>query len=271
MIREKDMIEDKLREAAGHVCRLGYSPMYIAVYGSQNYGLALDTPAYRSDLDFKCVVLPSLRDLVEGRKPTSLTVETGEGQIDIKDIRVFVESVCKMNPAYLECLSTDNCLILEGGACMAGMKMLLPELLVQRAASFARACQGLFMQKEKQMCHPFPAAMEKIRAYGYDGKQVHHMYRLLRMLQVFAYTGEMQLTAPKDARKLLLDLKLGRIALDDARHMIEIWKPEMQAAVAQIAQRYPEHGCDAAKKMIRLAHGAMQAHCRQEILGERTS
>ncbi len=255
---------DELKRAAAHVRALGYAPAYIAVYGSQNYGLALDTPEYRSDLDLKCVVLPSLRDLVEGKKPASRTVETPEGQIDIKDIRVFVDSVGKMNPAYLECLATQHCLTLAHGECFAAMKALLPALLAQRGAAFARACQGLFMQKERQMCHPFPAAMEKIRAYGYDGKQVHHMYRLLRLLQVFAQTGEMQLTAPQDASALLMDLKLGRVPLDDARRMIEAWKPEMKAVVAEIERAHPTDGAAAAEEILRLAHEAMLAHCRGE-------
>lgn len=258
-------IDFKLKQAAVHVRALGYTSAYIAVYGSQNYGLSLDTPAYRSDQDFKCVVLPSLRDLVEGRKPASLTVETNEGQIDIKDIRIFVESVCKMNPAYLECLATEKCLALEHGPCFVEMKALLQELLAQRGAAFAHACQGLFLQKEKQMCHPFPAAMEKIRAYGYDGKQVHHMYRLLLMLQIFARTGEILLIAPQDARALLMDLKLGRIPLQDARTMIETWKPELGAVVSQIEQKYAVIGSTAAEKMTFLMHEAMLAHCYQEI------
>lgn len=254
----------ELGRAAAHMHALGYTPIYLAVYGSQNYGLSLDTAAYRSDLDFKCVVLPSLRDLVEGKRPASLTVETHEGQIDIKDIRVFMEAVCKMNPAYLECLATPNCLMLEHGQCLMEMRALLPELLAQRGAAFAHACRGLFMQKEQQMCHPFPAAMEKIRAYGYDGKQVHHMYRLLRMLQIFAQTGDMQLTAPQDARTLLMNLKLGNVPLDDARAMIEAWKLELRSVVLQIEQAYTVRGSEAAEKMVALMHEAMYAFCLLE-------
>lgn len=261
----------ELGRAAAHVHALGYTPIYLAVYGSQNYGLSLDTAAYRSDLDFKCIVLPSLRDLVEGKRPVSLTVETHEGQIDIKDIRVFMEAVCKMNPAYLECLATPNCLMLKHGQCLMEMRALLPELLAQRGAAFAHACRGLFMQKERQMCHPFPAAMEKIRAYGYDGKQVHHMYRLLRMLQTFAQTGEMQLTAPQDARALLMDLKLGGVSLDDARAMIEGWKPELEAVVSRIEREYAAHGGEAAQRMTDLMHEAMLAYCRYEVRNDEYS
>lgn len=258
------MFEERLRSAAKIVSDRGYFPVYVSLHGSQNYGLTIHTQDYQSDFDFKCIVLPSLRDLVEGKKPASLTLETPEGQIDIKDIRVFVESVGKMNPAYLECIATQHCLTLAHEACFSAMKALLPTLLAQRGAAFARVCQGLFMQKEKQMCHPFPAAMEKIRAYGYDGKQVHHMYRLLRMLQIFAKTGEMQLTAPQDARALLTDLKLGRVPFDEAQRLIEGWKRELKEAVSQIELTYPECGAAAAEEILRLSHEAMLAHCRGE-------
>ncbi|MBR5226400.1 MAG: nucleotidyltransferase domain-containing protein [Clostridia bacterium] len=260
------MFEERLRSAAKVVSDQGYFPVYISLHGSQNYGLAIHTEDYQSDFDFKCIVLPSLRDLVEGKKPTSLTIETQEGQIDIKDIRVFVESVGKMNPAYLECLATQHFLTLAHEECFSAMKALVPVLLAQRGAAFARACQGLFMQKEKQMCHPFPAAMEKIIAYGYDGKQVHHMYRLLRMLQLFAQTGKMQLSAPQDAKALLTDLKLDRIPLDEARRLIEGWKCELKDVVAKIEREYPECGAAAAEEILSLSHETMLAHCRYEAI-----
>lgn len=258
--------ETELRKAADHVRSMGYSPVYIALYGSQNYGLSINLPGYRSDLDFKCVVLTSLRDLVEGRKPVSVTVDTEDGQIDIKDIRVMMEAVGKMNPAYLECLATVHCLILDGGACFVQIKTCLLQLLAERGAVFARACLGLFLQKEKQLCHPFPAAMEKIQAYGYDGKQAHHMYRLLLMLRDFAQSGEMRLIPPEGARELLMDLKLGRIPLEEARALIDGWKTEMQALAARIEEDHGEAGKAAQEALIRLAQAAMLEHCRREAV-----
>jgi hypothetical protein len=37
---------------------------------------------------------------------------------------------------------------------------------------------GMSMEKYKALEHPYPATMDKIVAYGYDGKQLHHMIRL---------------------------------------------------------------------------------------------
>ena len=43
---------------------MGYKVVYVALYGSQNYNL--ETP--KSDLDFKAMVVPTLDDIVFGRR-----------------------------------------------------------------------------------------------------------------------------------------------------------------------------------------------------------
>ena len=255
---------DRLRAVVQRVSALGYIPVYASLYGSQNYGLALDEDGYHSDYDFKCIVLPSLRDLVEEKKPASLTIDTADGQIDIKDIRVFADVVIKMNPAYLECLAADHSLILPGGKDMERMCALLPELMTQRMAVFARVCCGLFEEKAKKMRHPYPTVAEKIERFGYDGKQVHHMYRLLVTLRAFEESGRFQLIVPEGEKPLLTALKLNRIALDEAERMIETWREEMHVLREHIAQRYPVRGNQAAEEIARISREMVYAHCVDE-------
>lgn len=255
------VFEKRLRAAARYAYELGGFPIYISLHGSQNYGLAVHTDDYQSDYDFKCIVLPSLWDLVEGRKPVSLTVETDEGQIDIKDIRVFCDALERMNPAYLESLATEHHLILSGGEEMEQIRTLLPRLMAQQAARFAQACAGLFEDKAKRMCHDSPAAHERIVLHGYDGKQPHHMYRLLLLLQAFEKTGTMLLEAPQEERELLMQLKLNEIPLDSVRKMIPEWRAKLCAARAGIEEKYGEPKTEAHDEILRLAHRMMHAHC----------
>lgn len=257
-------MEKRLRAAAAHVAALGYAPVYVSLFGSQNYGLAIDLPGYHSDYDYKCVVLPSLSDLVEERKPVSKTIETPEGQIDIKDIRVFADVLSRMNPSYLECLASDAYLALPGGEGMEKIRTLLPRLMAERGAAFARVCCGLFEEKGKQMRHPYPAAMEKIKRYGYDGKQTHHMYRLLLMLRAFEESGEFRLHVPEGEKPLLTDLKLNRVPLGDAERMIDTWRSEMRALQEKIAKAYPAQGKAAEDEIRRIARRMMYAHCADE-------
>lgn len=256
----------RLDQAAQQVRLLGHHPAYLSLYGSQNYGLALDEDNYRSDFDFKCVVLPSLRALAEGRKPVSRTVDTQDGQIDIKDIRVFSESVCKMNPAYLECLLTPNALALAGGEAIEKMKVLLPALFCERGADFARVCAKSFDEKERRLYHTSPAQAENIARYGYDLKQAHHMYRLLVTMRVFEETGEMRLAAPEEEKALLLDLKRGRFALTEIKQMVKAWRAELGEIEARCALAYGKAQDSTAKKIMQISAEAIDEHCRKEVL-----
>lgn len=257
-------MKERLCIAAEHAVKHGYTPVYISLYGSQNYGLAVSNASYQSDYDYKCIVLPSLSDLVEERKPASVTLDMKDGQIDIKDIRVFADVVIRMNPAYLECLAAENTLILPGGERFGEMRTLLPQLMKENGAAFARVCCGLFEEKAKQMRHPYPAAAEKIAKYGYDGKQTHHMYRLLLMLRAFMESGQFCLAVPQEEKPLLMDLKLNRIALDEAESMITVWRKEMRLMREEIFRRHSVHGSEAAEEIFRLSREMVYEHCVQE-------
>lgn len=256
------MFEEKLHTAAEHISALGYSPVYVALHGSQNYGLAVHTTEYQSDFDFKCIVLPSLWDLVEGKKPASLTIETENGQIDIKDIRVICDALERMNPAYLESFATDYHLFLPGGEPIEEIRTLTPRLMTERAAVFARACEGLFEDKARRMCHDSPAVHEKILRYGYDGKQAHHMYRLLLVLEAFERSGKYVLEAPKQAHAQLMALKLNRIALQEAMERISEWRERIRRVRGRIEEEYGEAKNEAHRAIVQISREMMFAHCK---------
>ena len=259
-------IEARLQRAAEHVRSLGYFPAYVSLYGSQNYGLSLDCDGYVSDYDFKCVVLPSLREITEERDYASLTVDFEGGQIDIKDIRLFTKLIARMNPAYLEGLLTAYTLVLPDGEAVEAMRALMPALFAERGAAFTRACVGLFEEKAKRMCHPSPAQAENIARYGYDLKQAHHMYRLLVTLREFERTGGMQLAAPQEEQPLLMDLKRGRYDLEAVLRWTEAWRAEIHALAARLEAAYGKEAKTVAKQLEKLRRDAVYAHCRSEVL-----
>jgi len=261
-------IVSRLKRAADYVRCLGYFPTYISLYGSQNYGLSLEEDTYRSDYDFKCIVLPSLREITDEKDCASLTVDFEGGQIDIKDIRLFTRLIEKMNPAYLECLLTENRLALQEGECVKAMHALLPALFAERGAMFARVCAKLFEEKAKRLCHDSPAQAENIARYGYDLKQAHHMYRLLVMLRVFERKGEMRLLPPEQEKALLLDLKRGTYGLDEVLKLIESWQAEIHALEARIAAAYGKEKKNTAKQLEKLRKAAVYEHCRREVLND---
>ena len=69
--------------------------------GSHNYGL--NTPD--SDIDTKCIITPSLKEISLNHKPTSKTLHLPkEEQCDVKDIRAYMECFTKQNLNFMEIL-----------------------------------------------------------------------------------------------------------------------------------------------------------------------
>ena len=231
------MWTSRLEEARAFVESRGYACAYAALYGSQNYGLALDMPDYRSDVDVKCAVLPDLHALARGEFVPPVTLDWQGGQIEIKDARRIAEVAAKMNPAYLETLLTPH--YIAPCAAFEAVRAQAQTLLAEDPAGFLQACRGTALVKRKNLCHPFPSAMEKIRRFGYDGKQAHHMYRLLLVMRAFERTGCYELSAPQEETALLIALKRNEIPLEQARIWADAWANEMDAICLRAGEGRP--------------------------------
>ena len=76
--------------------------------GSTNYGLDCEN----SDIDTKCIVVPSFKDIALARKPVSTThVLANDEHLDGKDVRKYMETFRKQNLNFLEILFTPYCII----------------------------------------------------------------------------------------------------------------------------------------------------------------
>lgn len=227
------MIMKHLEMAVEEVRSLGYTPVYAAIYGSQNYGLDTYSDDHQSDYDVQVIVMPSLYDLVFKGASVSRTVEYKGGQIDIKDVVTASTVILKMNPRYLEILLTPFYLTFPGGEYMEEVRSLLPSLLSQRAPLFARALFGCFQEKIGKAQSAAPKSAEKIRKYGYDGKELHHALRLKLMLEDFEKTGRMILHPPAHEIPYLVKLKNNEIPLEEVADLSRLWVDEATA----LAQR----------------------------------
>lgn len=122
-------------------CRGGWVGLFLQ--GSQNYNLDYEG----SDIDTKAIMLPSFSDFVLNAKPLSTThiMENNE-HVDFKDIRLMFDCIKKQNINFVEILFTPYSII-------------NPE--------YADLFQPVL-----------DARMDKIEAFGYDPKQLHHALRL---------------------------------------------------------------------------------------------
>lgn len=205
--------------------RQGYKVAYICIYGSQNYGLELDSDEYQSDIDMKAIIVSTLDDLVENSKPISTTIETEWGQCDLKDIRPYFQTLLKANPAYIETLFTDYYIVDDNFKEEFDQIFKLRENLVHTLRlQFIRAMYGMMCEKEKALCHPYPTIAHKIEKYGYDGKQAHHILRLWIMME--DYFGKniplSQCFYPSHSKEELIDLKLNKPSLDGTKSEVKV-------------------------------------------------
>lgn len=101
----KRNIAQALNEHLNAVIAAGYQKSQILgifLYGSQNYGTDLES----SDVDTKCILVPSLEDLCLAR-PVSKEIHLENGEhCEIKDIREIVVNFRKQNINFLEILYT---------------------------------------------------------------------------------------------------------------------------------------------------------------------
>lgn len=148
----------------------------LFLQGSQNYGLDMPT----SDVDTKLIVVPTFEDIALARKPVSTTyVRANDEHIDLKDIRLYIETFRKQNLNFLEILFTDyfvvNPLYAEQWARLVEHREEIARMNPYRAV---KSMKGIAMEKFHAMEHPYPTKIDLIQKYGFDGKQVHHLIRV---------------------------------------------------------------------------------------------
>lgn len=208
--KQKKILEDR-----------GYRVAYICIYGSQNYNLDVNTEEYQSDLDMKAVVVPNLDNLINNSKPVSKVVDTEWGQCDIKDIRVYFQTLLKANPAYLETLYSKYFLVDGNFEEQFDQVFKLRDDLVHAIrAQMVRAIYGMMCEKQKALTYPYPSIAHKIEKYGYDGKQSHHIFRLYGFMRDYygkKKTFQDSLLVAGDWKDLLMKHKLNKLELDEVQ------------------------------------------------------
>lgn len=148
----------------------------IFIQGSQNYQLDYSG----SDIDTKCIVLPTLEDICLNKKTTSYThVRENNEHIDFKDLRVITTDFKKQNINFLEVLFTKYKIINEDYATLfQPMFDYAEDIARYDNYRFVRATAGMSMEKHKALTLDRPSQHEEVVRYGWATKQLHHLKRL---------------------------------------------------------------------------------------------
>ena len=195
----------------------------VFLQGSQNYGLDYEG----SDIDTKCIVLPTLEDLIFNRKPVSTThVLPNEEHLDLKDVRLYFQTFRKQNLNFMEILFTKYKIVNPTYEPMWNRLIENNEQIARyNPVGAVKTMKGIAMEKYHAMEHRYPSKVELINKYGYDPKQLSHLLRveeyLLRYVNGESYSNCLitkipgTLKAAKDTKKLLW-------TLDEAREIAEV-------------------------------------------------
>ena len=238
-----EYINNKVKKHYDYLVSLGLNVIGVFAQGSMNYGLFIDEEEYKSDVDTKAIVLPTLDDLISGSKMKSTKYDLDGEQIDVKDIRVMVDMWKKSNPAYLEILFTKYKVInplfesfvnriLEMGNDI--VKMNFPQL--------AKCISGMSKEKVIALEHEYPATIEKIKKFGYDPKQLASIIRLTHLIEnLFEKNkkfGDAIIYHNGELRNYMIDVKKGKIELEEARKLAELYDTKTNAIKNDVVEQY---------------------------------
>ena len=228
--------EDVQKQVQSHYDKLiesGYNVVGVFLYGSQNYELDYE----KSDVDTKAIVLPALKDIILNRQPVSTTVDMGNGCLcDVKDIRKMFECFRKQNINFIELLFTKY-YVLNPTYKNLYKPMFDNAEKIARYNNYAslNCMSGMALEKYNALDHPYPSIKDKIEKYGYDNKQLHHIFRLNEFIQRYITNEKYaDILISTDKEELLLVKKEYIYSYADAKSLAE----EMCIFIKEVKDNY---------------------------------
>ena len=163
-MNREERIMQRVQEHYDYLQQKGYEIVFLALQGSQNYGLDVYDENYMSDIDTKAVVLPSFEDFVYNRQPISKTVVLENNEhIDVKDVREMFETYKKQNVNYIETLFSKFRIVNDKYKDIVQILFDNAEEIAHINFNQALRCMaGMSKEKLKALTHPYPTIVDKI-------------------------------------------------------------------------------------------------------------
>lgn len=196
----------------------------LACQGSQNYGLDYED----SDFDTKCITVPTFKEIALNKKALSTThVRENNEHIDLKDIRLYIQTFRKQNLNFLEILFTPYYVCPmnnftnfynEWGKLIDNREKIAHMNPLRGFSSM----KGIAAEKYHALEHHYPSRMHMIEKFGYDPKQLSHLLRIEEFMIKF-YKGESYANCLISSipDKLISVKKGGYYSLEQARSVAE--------------------------------------------------
>ena len=177
----------------------------IFVQGSQNYCLDWEG----SDLDTKCIVLPSFEEICFNKEPVSYThVRENNEHIDFKDLRLMMQCFKKQNINFVEILFTKYYILNPDYEELFKKVMNAKEEVAHyNVCKFLKCTSGMSAEKLKALTLDRPSQHEEVVKYGWATKQMHHIIRLNEFMCRYLSGESFEKCLVSKKREELIELK----------------------------------------------------------------
>lgn len=242
----------------------------IFYQGSGNYGLDYEG----SDVDTKCIVTPTFKQIALARKPLSTThVRANEEHIDMKDIRLYVQTFRKQNLNFLEILYTPYFYCVEVDFYNQWRRLMnaREEITHYDPVRSVKSMMGIASEKYFAMEHHYPARMNWIEKFGYDPKQLHHLLRVSEYLDRYLAGepyGDCLLTKQADYLK---EVKLGLHSLGEAREIANKAYSDIHEKCDKFVEEHKDDPVDhyVDELLDDVSYQIMKSSVQQDLLDEK--
>ena len=193
-----------------------YRIVGIFYQGSGNYGLDYED----SDVDTKCVLAPSLKELAESKMTSKTFIRDNDEHIDFKDIRAMLETFRKSNLNFLEILYTKYYII--NPIYEEEWNKLIEardEIVSMNLPSLIKSMKGIASEKYHAMEHRYPSRIEWIDKFGYDPKQLHHLFRMEEFMHRWVSGESFEKCLIAQTPEWHIEVKKGKYDLYEARQL----------------------------------------------------
>lgn len=192
----------------------------IFYQGSGNYGLDYED----SDVDTKLIVTPTFKDIAMNKNPVSTThIRENDEHTDWKDIRLYIQTFRKQNLNFLEILFTPykiiNPIYEEQWNKLIDAR---EDIAHYSPVQAIKSMRGIAKEKYFALEHHYPSRMEWINKFGYDPKQLHHLFRVEEYLERYINGESYADCLLSKQAEYLKSVKKGCYTLGDARWMSKV-------------------------------------------------
>lgn len=222
----------------------------IFCQGSQNYGLDTEN----SDIDTKCILTPTFRDICLNKNPVSTThILSNNEHLDAKDVRSYTTCFRKQNLNFLEILFTPYFII--NPLYEEEWKKLVDhreEIARMNPVKAVKTMKGVAMEKYFAMEHRYPSKIDIIDKYGYDAKQTHHLARIDNFLKDYIKGKPYaECLIPTGAlKRFYMDIKNNKYDLNTARHIAEVAKSHVEKLEKEFCETHEEKEDPAMRELL---------------------